>query len=231
MPAPSAALCLHGRVSSWHGSATPKDWPQALVNRSRRSLARFAADSLRRHVVLASMRAGLHVPVYIHLWNPELREVLDAQLTPAASTYEPVIPGLRALRSMHLSMERVLALVPASVSLVMVSRADLLLFSDAPLASLAAAVRGPSLWLPHTCMPHRRLPPRVQCGSNPRVPLRRRRCNGSCMLSDGVGSPRTASPRAPPEHLAATAVKAILRSCGCGSVMSVRSSRSIERGA
>ena len=149
--APTIALCLHGRISSWVGTKaheTRKEW----LNASRRSLARLAADSIQRHIIKPSWHSGAPIGVFIHSWNPELASFLDGLYHPMQSQHDPINPQLRSVMSQHLSMKRCLGLVPESVRLIMVSRLDLLFFADVPLPALAdAARRGPALWLPHVC--------------------------------------------------------------------------------
>lgn len=92
--------------------------------------------------------------VYVHSWNPELGAVWDA-LRPARVWHQPIIRGLSALRSQHLSLKRVLSLVPDSIRLMLVSRLDVLLFTDVLLRPLlhdeAVAAGHEALWLPHHC--------------------------------------------------------------------------------
>lgn len=153
-PTVAAALCLHGRITSWVGT---KSHSASWLNASRRSLARFAADSYRRHVLASNRQLGLAVAVYIHSWNPELASLYDELYAPAAQIHEPAQPGLRAVASQALSMKRCLALVPDNVAIVMVARPDALFYTNVPLAHVLAKHReqdglgAPALWLPHTC--------------------------------------------------------------------------------
>ena len=207
MAAPSVALVLHGRLGSWlhaasdlpgqrrveaNGRVSNATADDELAERRRyrsassshaaiRAFARFTHSSLWRHVVEANRRAGARVRVVVHSWSPEVGDVLDALYKPAASLHEPVIPTLNKVVSQHLSMQRALKLLDGlrepPDDLIMVARLDLLLFTDVPLASLAATQRArrgdanggrallaaPSsadvLYLPHTCVPSRlRLP-------------------------------------------------------------------------
>jgi hypothetical protein len=146
------ALVLHGRVPSWRGrDLTENSADTTLLNASRRSLARFAAGNLRRRVLMPNR--GLDV--YVHSWNPELGAVWDA-LRPARVWHQPIIRGLSALRSQHLSLKRVLSLVPDSIRLMLVSRLDVLLFTDVLLRPLlhdeAVAAGHEALWLPRTLL-------------------------------------------------------------------------------
>ena len=172
---PGAALCLHGRVSSWSGT---KSLTFADVNASRRSLVRLAADSYHRHIIAPNR--GVWSGVYLHSWNPDLATLFAELYSPAASVHEPIKEGLRAVASQALSMRRCVALVPedANVDRIMVARHDLLFYEDVPLRGiLARGGRGDSvragiaagidedvrhdnqagsapsgaMWLPHTC--------------------------------------------------------------------------------
>ena len=132
---PGAALCLHGRVSSWSGT---KSLTFADVNASRRSLVRLAADSYHRHII--SPNRAVWAGVYIHSWNPELASLFSELYFPAASLHEPIREGLRAVASQALSMHRCVALVPedANVALIMVARHDLLFYEHVPLRGMLA---------------------------------------------------------------------------------------------
>lgn len=148
----TAALCLHGRLSTWRRPrvSRPGEHPDAIVNESR-ALARFAASSLRRHLLRPNLAASVRMETFIHSWNPELGALLDSLYEPSASAHEPVHPELIPMRSQHLSLRRVLALVPSHVEMVVVSRLDLLLFTDLLLRPLHRGPRLPVLWLPHSC--------------------------------------------------------------------------------
>jgi hypothetical protein len=150
----AAALCLCGRVASWRNGLNDHSAPDqlALLNQSRRAIVRTAAEGLKRHVVAAAHLAGLAVDIFIHSWNPELAETFSEVYRPKASLHEPVHRKLRTVSSLHLSLSRVVAMVPKEIALVMVSRHDLLLYEDVPLPSLLADAHAqPSLWLPQSC--------------------------------------------------------------------------------
>ena len=147
----TTALVLHGRVPSWRGrSLTETSSDTSLLNASRRSLAQFAASSLRRHVLQPN--AGM-LEVVVHSWSPECADVWDDILQPTRQLHEPVIHGLSALRSQHLSMTRALSLLSSSTRLVLVARLDLLLFTNVELQPLLGALspNDEALWLPHSC--------------------------------------------------------------------------------
>ena len=162
MAAP-VALCLHGQVSSWRGrkKLIAAEDTADVLNRSRRSLVRLAADSLLRNVVDFGRREGTPIDVFIHSWNPELGELLDELYQPQTSRHEPVLRNLTRLAtahfhllSRHFSLRAVVQMVPATVSLVMVARLDLLLYEPISLPALLRESRGrPSLWLPQKCQP------------------------------------------------------------------------------
>ena len=152
MPPPVAriALVLHGRVPSWRGGELT-DASHPTFNASRRSLARFAAGSMRRHVLEANRADG--VACYVHSWNPELADVWATMLHPAAELHQPINSSLSALRSQHVSMQRAVSLVPLSIRLILLSRNDVLLFADMHLRPLLSTLypSDEALWLPHSC--------------------------------------------------------------------------------
>ena len=153
---PSVALCFHGRMPTWRGRNLPLSQDH---NASRRSLARFTADSLQRRVIRSNGRAGLNVEVYMHTWNPELAELLDELYRPARAQHDAEIRGLQAMLSQHESLRRVMALVPEHIELVMMTRLDLILFSDLPLLPLVQIGRAmPALWLPQMCQHNHDVP-------------------------------------------------------------------------
>ena len=163
-------LLLHGKLGTWKTAASEtkanvtasgrKNRRQALME--SRSFARFAHDSLWRHVVLANRADGCHVRVVIHLWNPELAQTLNPLFQPAASTYEAAKPNLNKVQSQHLSLKRALSLLVAlpgpPADLILASRPDVLLFDD--LLVRHRKLTPAALWLPYHCVPLRlRLPP------------------------------------------------------------------------
>ena len=70
------------------------------------------------------------IGVFIHSWNPEMADLLTELYAPLASEHEPVHKKLRSLLSQHLSMKKVLALVPGGVRLIMLARLDLLFYTE-----------------------------------------------------------------------------------------------------
>ena len=162
------AMCFHGLLAAWKGRHAPPAADQAV--NATRSLAKFAAASIHKHVLSPARAAGVAVAVFIHSWNPELAGVLDALYAPAASLHEPPQLGLKPVRSQHLSMHRAISMVPPQVALIMVSRLDLLFYTDLHLAQLLVAANrrpmppaiAPSLWLPHTCQLNIDAPPAEQ---------------------------------------------------------------------
>ena len=124
-----------------------------MLNQSHRSVSRLAAASLHRHILQPNRAAKISVAVFIHSWsNSELGALLDRLYQPERSLHEPQRPGPPSLLSQHRSMRRVLALVPQHYSLVMVSRLDLLFYSDLRVAALPGWRPGEQgLWLPGWC--------------------------------------------------------------------------------
>ena len=161
------------------------------------TLAGFAAfghAALKQHVLDPNRAAGVAVDVYCHSWHVEIGAQLDAMYRPKGSLHEKVQAGLNSVRSQHLSMKRGMELAlgapraPDSrrgrslraaegkgegegegYDLVMVTRYDLLWFSDLrfdglhiPLASPPRGASRPreparrarpdgAIWLPHWC--------------------------------------------------------------------------------
>ena len=68
-------------------------------------MASLAARGFIEHVVEANQRAGTEVGIYVHSWSPEAGTLLDALLSPNASSHEPW-PLLDKVRSQHLSLKR-----------------------------------------------------------------------------------------------------------------------------
>ena len=155
-PSRTLALCLHGKLGAAASAslidARPKTCKteRANYNASLTAHARLAHHGLWKHVVLANRNAGVRVGVFMHSWNPMVAGLLDALYSPEASVHEASPSKLDAVRSQHLSMARVLALVPISYELVLVTRWDVLFFSPLLVASLPAANM---LWLPQHCHP------------------------------------------------------------------------------
>ena len=124
MVAPPKTPVRASNVSLWQ----LERWPHSL----RIGFARFASKSILRHVVEPNRARGVRVDVFLHSWHPEIGQDLDALYAPAASQHEPVQP-IHKVASQHLSMKRALALAaahPKPHELVMVSRYDLLFFSE-----------------------------------------------------------------------------------------------------
>ena len=225
----SCALVLHGRLGSWFAAASELSGAQAAGGKpaalsspaALRAFAAFTHSSLWRHVVQPARTHGMAVRVVIHSWSPEVGSTLDALYHPAASVHEPPVAHLDKVTSQHRSMHRALNLLEGlggpPDALVMVARLDLLLFSDVPLAALAAslapAAMSPAatstaslppattaalsetdaLFLPHTCVPSRMRLPREQADAEAR--MLRRTCSG------GDGSKGSAGRRMLPTQL------------------------------
>ena len=158
------ALCLHGMLGTW--DAASSQLPNASSTSWRQQqFARFTHASIWQHVVRANREAGRSLDVYLHSWNPGLGPLLDELYQPRASLHEPVRTQLDKVGSQHLSLKRVLALVPRGIEggysgdaddgglLIMVSRYDVLFFNDVLLDVASLAPIGASLWLPRACEP------------------------------------------------------------------------------
>jgi hypothetical protein len=171
----SFGLVLHGKLGGWKIAASdlrprPRGgWPgqacsrcgrrgenastaDAQVHAEARAFARFTHSSLWKHVVLPNRATGARVAVVIHSWNPEFGADLDALYKPDASRHEPALPELDKVASQHLSIKRSMAMLDAlpgpPPARVMVTRLDLLLFTDL----LLQRTLGAPLWLPHSCV-------------------------------------------------------------------------------
>ena len=158
----SLAVCLHGKIGTWRRSATELHNDRHASSRTRGvaeviSLAAVAAVSIAERVVEPNKRAGLDVAIYLHSWSPEVKDALEARLTPAASLYEDPVHKDKVL-SQHLSIKRVLNLMdtnrppPRAYDLVLVSRLDIYFYSD---LALHALPRTTSAWLPEFCQERR----------------------------------------------------------------------------
>ena len=183
IPVRRVALCLHGRIGIWRVRAShiddaevvwkanaPHRWREAPKHMDRIDVAEhtalvgfatFGHSSLYRHVVAPNRAAGIDIDVFLHSWHAEIGLALDAMYRPVASKHELVKHNLHPVRSQHLSMRTVLALVAASgrhYDMTMMLRYDLLFFRPFLLARLGT--RTP-LWLPHWCQ---RYPLSAQAG-------------------------------------------------------------------
>ena len=147
------ALCLYGKLGSW--DATPSALPTSGYNRSVATYAALAHTTVQEHIVHANRRDGLQVDVFMHSWNPEVGPALDALYSPNLSLHQEPVPTLSRVRSSHLSLKRVLQLLRAhevsgdAVSLVMLSRFDVIWYKDLTLRDLSPS----RIWLPHHCQP------------------------------------------------------------------------------
>ena len=132
------ALCLHGHIRA----IRPED--------ERSLIIRAAHHTISQRLVEANRRAGVQVDVFMHSWHPELKSELDALYSPIASAADEVIAGLHTVRSQHLSLRRVLTLAmqhSACATWVMISRLDVLLYSDVLVPNLSPL----HVWLPRLC--------------------------------------------------------------------------------
>ena len=105
------AVLIHGKLGGWKTAASEMKNNTGLGTRSRRqaivetrSFARFAHDSIWRHIVLANRAQGWAVRVVIHLWNPELSQVMDQMFRPVASSYEAPLPRLNKVSRRALNL-------------------------------------------------------------------------------------------------------------------------------
>eukprot|EP00966_Prymnesium_polylepis_P307632 7109683-Prymnesium_polylepis.1 len=217
----SFALVLHGKLGGWKLSATESDASKRNASSLRQqNFARFTQASLWRHVVRANRESGARLTVVLHTWNPELGTLLDELYQPAASAHEPSLP-VDKVASQHLSIQRGLALLSSlrgpRPALVMVSRLDLLLFSDVRLDTLLARLptAQPVLILPHHCVPSRSRLAAELSAVDSRV--RKRACNGGAdpagalvTLGGRLGEaalarrPHALHKRSAPTHIAST---------------------------
>ena len=156
----AASDLVRGKRGGWPGQAcsrcgrrgTNSSVDTAQVLAETRAFARFTHSSLWKHVVRPNRAAGARVVVVVHTWNPEVGADLDGLYTPDASKHEQANPSLDKLASQHLSIQRAIGMLdalPGPVpARVMVTRLDLLLFTDVPLRQTLGA----PLWLPHSCV-------------------------------------------------------------------------------
>ena len=108
--------------------------------------------SILRHVVRPNKAS-----VYIHMWNPELRALLDGLFSPVYSEYEPVRSDIDILRSRHLSLKLVLKEVKEP--LIFAARLDLLFWIDLTVPALHWDGVTQQLWLPHSCQRNNEVTP------------------------------------------------------------------------
>ena len=152
------ALCLYGMIGTWEQGATElmisrSEGKTLHKNASIAALATFSHRSIHQHIVTANRADGMAVDVFLHSWNPEVGSVLDRLYSPVASQHQPPVEALERVRSSHLSMMRVLALLRmhetpgAEAQLVMVCRYDIVFFRPVLLRGLHPT----SIWLPHFC--------------------------------------------------------------------------------
>ena len=158
----AASDLVRGKRGGWPGQAcsrcgrrgTNSSVDTAQVLAETRAFARFTHSSLWKHVVRPNRAAGARVVVVVHTWNPEVGADLDGLYTPDASKHEQANPSLDKLASQHLSIQRAIGMLDALPGpvpeRVMVTRLDLLLFTDVPLRQVSIAVpHGPSPASPH----------------------------------------------------------------------------------
>lgn len=147
------ALCLFGKLGAWE--VAPTHLGKHGNNRSVATYAMLAHQTIQRHILQANRQDGLDVDVFLHSWNPQVGHILDDLYQPNASLHQEPLQTLERVRSAHLSMKRVLLLLRAheipgqEVSLVMISRFDVLWFDDLLLLALSTS----HIWLPHHCQP------------------------------------------------------------------------------
>ena len=149
-PARDARLSSHcAEIGAW--DIAPTHLAKHGYNQSVAAYATLAHSSVERHVLRANRRDGLTVDTFLHSWNPEVGASLDALYTPNASLHQEPVHAFERVRSGHLSLKRVLLLLRAhevpgdEVSLVMVSRFDVLWYTDLLLRGLSPS----RILLPH----------------------------------------------------------------------------------
>ena len=147
-------------------------------------MSRLAASHIHRHLLQPNRAANVDTGVFIHSWSdPKLGALLDQLYQPQRSLHERQRPGAPSMLSQHRSMRRVLALVPGHYELVMVSRLDLLLYTDLHVAALPGwHPEQAGLWLPGWCQEVQGLETRemltVQASCGCAVGRQRHKCIG-----------------------------------------------------